>query len=59
LQLPEFLKYQRQVRHFEGVIGGTSDDVVWSSGEGTEHFDGGLVSVKMVPSRGWRRGAAR
>src|SRR5947207_4718888 len=46
-QLPEFLEYQRQVQSFEEVIAGTFEDVLWSNGEGTEHFEGGLVSGNM------------
>jgi putative ABC transport system permease protein len=46
-QLPEFLEYKRQVHSFEEVIAGAFDDVLWSNGEGTEQFDGGLVSGNM------------
>src|SRR5262249_39880248 len=46
-RLPEFLEYQRQVQSFEDVIAGTGDDVLWSNGEGTEQFDGSLVSGNM------------
>jgi putative ABC transport system permease protein len=46
-QLPEFLEYQRQVQSFEEVIAGTFEDVLWSNGEGTEQFDGALVSGNM------------
>jgi putative ABC transport system permease protein len=43
-QLPEFLDYKEQNHVFEDVIGGTSQDVLYSTAEGTEHFDGGYVT---------------
>src|SRR5215472_12866966 len=43
-QLPEFLDYQEQNHVFEEVIGGTQEDVLYTTGEGTEHFDGGYVT---------------
>jgi predicted permease len=43
-QLPEFLDYQEQTHVFQEVIGGTSDDVLWDSGEGMEQFIGGTLT---------------
>src|SRR5690242_15727508 len=41
---PEFLDYQEQSHVFSEVIGGTQDDVLYTSPEGTEQFDGGYVT---------------
>src|SRR5260370_22884403 len=35
---PEFLDYQEQNHVFDAVIGGSFQDVLYSSGEGTEQF---------------------
>lgn len=43
-QVPEFLDYQSQIQVFEDVIAGGYEDVLYSTGEGTEQFAGGLVS---------------
>jgi predicted permease len=43
-QTPEFLDYQEQNHVFEEVIGGTNEDVLLMTGEGTEQFNGGLVT---------------
>src|SRR5439155_16064553 len=43
-QAPEFLDYMEQNHAFEDVIGGGFQDVLYRSGEGTEEFDGGLVT---------------
>lgn len=43
-QLPEFLDYQEQTHVFEDVIGGTSLDVLYSTGSGMELFQGGSVT---------------
>jgi putative ABC transport system permease protein len=40
----EFLDLQEQTRSFGEVIGGSGDDVLWNSGEGTEQFTGGFVT---------------
>jgi putative ABC transport system permease protein len=40
----EFLEYQRQAQSFEEVIGGTGEDVVYTSDAGSEQFVGGLTS---------------
>jgi putative ABC transport system permease protein len=42
--VPEFLDYQQQIQVFEDVIGGSFEDVLYSSGEGTEQFGAGLLS---------------
>ncbi len=46
-QLPEFLDLQQQSHVFEEVIGGTTEDVLLTTGEGTEQFVGGLVTSNM------------
>ena len=43
-QIREFLDYQEQSHVFNEVIGGGYEDVLWTTGEGTEQFDGGLVT---------------
>jgi len=43
-QTPEFLDYQEQNHVFEDVIGGGVNDVLMLTGEGTEQFNGGLVT---------------
>jgi putative ABC transport system permease protein len=43
-QTAEFLEFQEQNHVFEEAIGGTSEDVLQTSGEGTEQFNGGLVT---------------
>jgi putative ABC transport system permease protein len=44
-QLAEFLDYQQQVQVFEDVIAGGYEDVLYTTGEGTEQFGGGLMSA--------------
>src|SRR3954451_21966780 len=44
-QVPEFLDYEEQNHVFEEVIGGTGEDVLLSTPEGTELYDGGLVTA--------------
>ena len=39
--IPEFLDYQEQNHVFDAVIGGAFEDVLYTSGEGTEQFNGG------------------
>src|SRR5439155_23119033 len=42
---PEFLDYREQSHIFSEVIGGTGDDVLWSSDSGgMEQFNGGYVT---------------
>jgi putative ABC transport system permease protein len=43
-KVPEFLDYQEQNHVFEDVIGGGSEDVLYTTGEGTEQFMGGFVT---------------
>jgi predicted permease len=43
-QVPEFLDYKEQNTVFEDVIGGSFEDVLLSTGEGTELLTGGLVT---------------
>ncbi len=44
---PEFLDFQEQNHVFDEVIGGTGQDVLYFNGQGTEQFDGGLVTPNM------------
>ncbi|MCA1560196.1 MAG: ABC transporter permease [Acidobacteria bacterium] len=44
-QVPEFLEYQEQSHVFEEVIGGTPEDVLQSTDEGTELLTGGVVTA--------------
>jgi putative ABC transport system permease protein len=44
-RVPEFLDYKEQVQSFEEVIGGGFEDVLYSTGQGTERFSGGLVTA--------------
>jgi putative ABC transport system permease protein len=46
-QVPEFLDYQEQNHVFEEVIGGTGEDVLLSTTEGTELYDGGIVTANL------------
>src|SRR5262245_52114831 len=39
-QVPEFLDYQEQNHVFTEVIGGTGEDVLQTTSEGTEQFNG-------------------
>jgi putative ABC transport system permease protein len=41
---PEFLDYVEQNKVFDRVIGNDRQDVLYTSGEGTERFSGGLVT---------------
>src|SRR5437879_9325945 len=45
---PEFLDYQEQNHVFDAVIVGTFQDVLYSSGEGTEQLDGGNLTANPV-----------
>jgi predicted permease len=42
--LPEFLEYQAQNRVFDEVIGGGHEDVLLTTGEGPEQYDGAYVT---------------
>jgi predicted permease len=44
-QVPEFLDFQEQSTVFEDVIGGTPEDVLQATNEGTEQFVGGAVTA--------------
>jgi putative ABC transport system permease protein len=46
-QTPEFLDYQEQNHVFEEVIGGSFEDVLHTTNEGTEQFNGGLTTPNM------------
>ncbi len=46
-QVPEFLDYQEQNHVFEDVIGGGWEDVLYTTGEGTEQFTGGYVTPNL------------
>src|SRR5262245_40690881 len=44
-ELTEFLDYQEQTHVFDEVIGGTSEDVLWRTEEGTELLQGGFTTA--------------
>jgi len=46
-RLLEFLDYQEQNHVFEEVIGGGFEDVLYQSGEGTERYQGGIVTSNL------------
>ena len=43
----EFLDLQEQNHVFDEVIGGAGQDILYFNGQGTEQFDGGLVTPNM------------
>ena len=45
--MPEFLDYQEQNHVFDATIGGSFEDVLYTSGEGTEQFGGGRVTSNL------------
>ena len=47
LQTPEFLDYVEQNHVFEDVIGGTGEDVLMTTAEGTEQVTGGVVTGNL------------
>jgi hypothetical protein len=47
MQVAEFLDYQEQNQVFEEVIGGTGQDVLLTTAEGSELYTGGLVTANM------------
>jgi predicted permease len=47
LRTPEFLDYVEQNHVFEDAIGGTSEDVLMTTAEGTEQLNGGIVTANM------------
>ena len=58
-QVPEFLEYQAQVQSFEDVIGGGSEDVLYTTADGTEQFDGGLMTPNNFEFMGVRAALGR
>ena len=46
-QLPEFLELESQNHVFDDVIGGTNEDVLITTAEGTEQFTGGGTTPNM------------
>jgi putative ABC transport system permease protein len=44
-QVPEFLEYQEQNHVFDDVIGGSTEDVLMTTAEGTELLSGGLTTA--------------
>ena len=47
LQTAEFLDYEAQNHVFEEVIGGSYQDILQSTAEGTEQFSGGITTPNM------------
>ncbi len=45
--IPEFLDYKEQNHVFQDVVGDTNDDVLYTSGEGTERFQGTSVTANV------------
>jgi putative ABC transport system permease protein len=43
-QIPEFLEYQEQNHVFDDVIGGSMEDVLMTTAEGTEQLTGGMTT---------------
>jgi putative ABC transport system permease protein len=56
---PEFLDYQAQVQSFEDVIGGGFEDVLYTTADGTEQFDGGLMTPNNFEFMGVRAALGR
>src|ERR1035438_128648 len=44
LKPAEYLEYRQQNHVFSGDTGGGNEDVLWTTGEGTERLDGGYVT---------------
>ena len=57
-QVPEFLDYQEQNQVFEEVIGGTGEDVLLSTGEGTELYAAASSPPTCSRSSAFRRSSA-
>ena len=55
----EFLEYQTQAQSFDEVIAGGTEDVVYSSDEGSEQFAGGLASGNTFSFLGVRAAIGR
>jgi predicted permease len=45
--IPEFLDYQEQNHVFDSVIGDTNEDILYTSGEGTQRFQGTDVTPNV------------
>jgi len=45
--IPEFLDYKEQNHVFDRVVGNTNEDVLYTSGEGTERFQGTNVTPNV------------
>jgi putative ABC transport system permease protein len=58
-QVPEFLEYQTQVQSFEDVIAGGHEDVLYTTADGTEQFNGGLMSPNNFEFMGVRAALGR
>jgi putative ABC transport system permease protein len=58
-EVPEFLDYQAQVHSFEDVIGGAFEDQLYTTAEGTEQFDGGLMTPNNFEFMGVRAALGR
>lgn len=52
LQTAEFLDYASQLTSFDEIIAGTGEDVLYTSDDGTEQFDGALVSGNTFQALG-------
>src|SRR4029453_14421694 len=50
MQVPEFLDFQEQNHVFEEVIGGTGEDVLLTTTEGTDQTDGGTGPPNTLTS---------
>src|ERR1039458_3138003 len=44
MKAPEYLEFRQQNHVFSGDTGGGNEDVLWTTGEGTEQLDGGYVT---------------
>jgi len=53
--IPEFLDFKEQSHVFEEVVGATNEDVLYTSGEGTERFQGTNVSADTFEFLGMPR----
>jgi putative ABC transport system permease protein len=58
-QTPEFLDYQAQIRSFEEVVAGGSEDVLYAADTGTEQWNGGLLSPNNFSFYGVRAAQGR
>ena len=58
-QTAEFLDYREQVHSFEDVIGGSFEDVLYTTAEGTEQFAGGLMTPNNFEFLGIRAAIGR